>query len=260
MAAVKEFYSFKKAGSFAFILNNMEKEKFDRRKFMKRGGMLLGSVAASGMILPQHILSQDLKDEGVQEISPVEDLMREHGILSRILLVYEEGVNRIMSGKTTDPAVFHEAAKVIGEFVEDYHEMQEEKFLFPRFLKANSHVDLVRTLQRQHGAGRLLTGRILDLTDNPSDWDREKQLELSRHLLAHMRMYRAHEAWEDTLLFPAFKKLVSGNEYEALAEDFEKEEVKAFGEGGFERFVEKTAELEKQLGIHDLDRYTPVIE
>ncbi len=34
-------------------------------------------------------------------------------------------------------------------------------------------------------------------------------------------MYRPHEAREDTILFPALRKLVSKNEYHSLGEKFE---------------------------------------
>jgi hemerythrin-like domain-containing protein len=37
-----------------------------------------------------------------------------------------------------------------------------------------------------------------------------------------IRMYNPHEAREDTVLFPAFRKLVSSHEFDALGEDFEK--------------------------------------
>ncbi len=52
-------------------------------------------------------------------------------------------------------------------------------------------------------------------------------------------MYRPHEAREDTILFPALRKLVSKNEYDSLGEKFENNEHKLFGKGGFETMVSK---------------------
>lgn len=72
-------------------------------------------------------------------------------------------------------------------------------------------------------------------------------------------MYRPHEAREDTVLFPAMRKIVSEDEYFALGEDFEDREHELFGEDGFETMVEKVANIEKQLGIYDLSRFTPII-
>jgi hemerythrin-like domain-containing protein len=71
------------------------------------------------------------------------------------------------------------------------------------------------------------------------------------------RMYAPHEAREDTVLFPAFRNLVSANEYDALGEDFEKKENELFGDDGFEKMVDKVAGIEKKLGIYDLAQFTP---
>ena len=70
-------------------------------------------------------------------------------------------------------------------------------------------------------------------------------------------MYRPHESREDTVLFPAIRKIVSKNEYFALGEDFEHKEHELFGQDGFDTMVEKVATIEKQLGIYDLSQFTP---
>jgi hemerythrin-like domain-containing protein len=70
-------------------------------------------------------------------------------------------------------------------------------------------------------------------------------------------MYRPHEAREDTVLFPAFRSIVSRHEYDALGEDFEKKEDELFGEDGFFKVVDQVAQLEKKLGIFELSQFTP---
>ena len=54
-------------------------------------------------------------------------------------------------------------------------------------------------------------------------------------------MYRPHEAREDTVLFPAFRKIVPAKRIEELGEQFEKEEDRLFGEEGFEKTVDQVA-------------------
>src|SRR5947199_8557091 len=76
-------------------------------------------------------------------------------------------------------------------------------------------------------------------------------------LTAFNTMYRPHEAREDTVLFPAFRKLISQHEYDSLGEEFEDNEHKLFGEGGFEMMVNKVANLEKSLNIYELAQFTP---
>jgi hypothetical protein len=54
------------------------------------------------------------------EVSPAEDLMREHGILKRVLLIYPKVMNRIDSKQNFPPDVVISSAKLIRAFVEDY--------------------------------------------------------------------------------------------------------------------------------------------
>ena len=70
-------------------------------------------------------------------------------------------------------------------------------------------------------------------------------------------MYRAHASREDTVVFPAFRAILGGAEYEELGERFEEREHQLLGEHGFEGAVAEVAQLEAQLGIADLAGFTP---
>ena len=71
--------------------------KATSRRALLHVGALSGIAAASGLALPA--LARDTKKTGAEEaISPPEDLMREHAILDRILLVYEAGMRRAGQG------------------------------------------------------------------------------------------------------------------------------------------------------------------
>ena len=147
------------------------------------------------------------------------------------------------------------SADIIRKFVEDYHEKQEENYLFPRFEKANQLTDLVAILRKQHAAGRVITDQIAQLSKISSQSDTESR-KLIQLLTDFNTMYRPHEAREDTVLFPAFRKIVSRNEYDSLGEEFEENEHKHFGEDGFETTVNKVSDIEKKLGIYDLAQFT----
>jgi hemerythrin-like domain-containing protein len=177
--------------------------------------------------------------------------MREHGVLNRVLLIYDEAIRRIAAKEKFDAAAISNSAGLIKRFIEDYHEKLEENHLFPRFEKAGKLVELVKTLRTQHAAGRNLTDRILA---SVKAGDLESA---SVSLAAFVRMYRPHEAREDTVLFPALHDIVSRHEYDALGEQFEAIERKTFGGDGFDMAVDQVTALEKQFGIHDLAQFTP---
>jgi hemerythrin-like domain-containing protein len=190
-----------------------------------------------------------------EEVSPVEDLMREHGVLRRVLLVYEEIARRVEGREPFPPEVLGAAASIIRRFIEDYHEKLEEDFVFPRFERAGKGVDLVTVLRQQHQAGRRVTDRIVALA--PAVQRAEAGAGLVDAVRSFARMYRPHAAREDTVLFPELRALVGAKEYDALGETFEKKEHELFGAKGFEGVVAEVAQLEQALGIHDLAKFTP---
>jgi len=204
-----------------------------------------------GIVLAQ---SKGAKEEKPDEVGPTEDLMREHGVVNRVLLVYEHFVVQIEQKRDLKPEWVSSAASMIRNFVEDYHERQEEQFLFPHIEKAHALADLASVLKAQQQAGRKLTDQIVSLAKVRDSNDRTK---LTQSLRQFVRMYRPHEAREDTVLFPELRKIVSAHEFDALGEQFETNEHKQFGADGFKLYRDKVADLEKQLGIYDIAQFTP---
>ncbi|MGZ5423649.1 MAG: cytochrome c peroxidase [Candidatus Aminicenantales bacterium] len=190
-------------------------------------------------------------------LSPNEDLLQEHALLSRVLLVYEEIVRRAENDDRPDPDILRGAARIIGRFVEQYHEKLEEEQVFPRFAKAGPLADLVSVLLEQHRAGRVLTGRILERADAVANKETGERQKLLDDIRAFIRMYRPHASREGSVLFPAFRGLLPAKEFLELGDKFEAKEHEVLGAEGFEGQVATVAELEKRLGIDDLARYTP---
>ncbi len=221
--------------------------------FPHRRRFLTATGAAGIWLTPGNPASAAEEDN----VSPAEDLMREHGILKRVLLIYREAIRRVDAHEDLPPDVLTASAKLIRNFVEDYHEKLEQDYLFPRFRKAGKLVELVDVLETQHKKGRLLTDTTLHLSTSAALKDAAQRTKLRQSLVQFIRMYEPHEAREDTVLFPAFHELVSKHEYDALGEDFEKKENQLFGGEGFEKNVDAVAALEKKLGIYDLAQFTP---
>ena len=224
-----------------------------RRQFIKAAGIF---IAASGVGAAVKAFAKQEEKEN-EEVSPPEDLMREHGVLKRILLIYGEAIRRIDNNEDLPPETLADSAKIIRQFVEDYHEKLEEDFLFPRFEKANKLVDLVDVLLQQHQAGRRLTDITIHFATSRTLKNADDRRKLADSMRQFIRMYSPHEAREDTVLFPAFRAIVSAHEFDSLGEDFEKKEDELFGEDGFFKVVDRVAENEKKLGIYDLAQFTP---
>jgi hemerythrin-like domain-containing protein len=229
--------------------------KESRRHFLVKGGFLLTAAGLFGACCS----TGPEKESKALEVTPTEDLMREHGVLRRIMLVYDEIGRRLKLGEEFPLQVVAEANDIIRRFIQDYHEKNEETQLFNRFSSAGKMVELVAILYQQHLSGRKLIAEINaanteDNLKNPAERARIAEL-----LAAFNRLYRPHAAWEDTVLFPAFPSVISSKDFAALGEAFEKEEVKLFGADGFGKIVGQVADLEKKLGIYNLQQFIPKV-
>jgi hemerythrin-like domain-containing protein len=236
--------------------NQLQADRVNRRVFLRSGIIFSGATLAGARLL-LGAEKEKKEEEGEIPVGPPEDLMREHGVLKRVLLIYGEALGRLYAKHDLSPDALADAAGIIRSFVEDYHEKLEEDFLFPRFEKANQLVDLVKVLRTQHQAGRRVTDITLRFANLQSLKNDSERAQLIGSIQQFIRMYNPHEAREDTVLFPAFRKIVSPHEFDSLGEDFEKKENELFGEDGFENVVDKVAGIEKRLGIYDLAQFTP---
>lgn len=232
---------------------DMHGEVEKRRRFLvtaaSAAGLLFCGCSAGAAERPPRTASSDEHDEA--EVTPGEDLMQEHGVLERVLLVYDEAIRRIDGGVAIDTSVVTRGAGVVRRFIEQYHEKNEEDFVFPRLEAARRETELVALLRLQHQRGRSVTDEI----------ERKARAgagaELATALRSFVRMYRPHAAREDTVLFPAFRDVVGKSGYRELGEQFEDREHRLFGEHGFETVVAQVAELERSFGIFDLAAFTP---
>ena len=222
-----------------------------RRNFLVKGSMLL---AAAGLLGAGCSPGAE-KETMSSTIPPTEDLMREHGVLSRIMLVYDEIARRLRFGEEFPPQVLAEGTDITHRFIQEYHEKSEENHLFNRFSNAGKMVELVAVLYQQHLAGRKLIGEINSANSEAKMRNPAERLRVAGLLITFNQLFRHHAAWEDTVLFPAFRAIISGKDFAALGEKLEKDEDKLFGADGFAKIVGQVAGLEQKLGIYELKQY-----
>ncbi len=224
-------------------IHRMDQRGADRRR-------LLAGVATGAAVWAAAPTGARAGERG-GDISPTEDLMREHGVLRRILSVYDEAGRRLATGEATALAVVAGAAAIVRRFVEGYHEKLEEQFVLPKLERAGKLVQLAQIIRVQHAAGRRLTDRIL------AGAKAKDRRAVVTAMQSFARMYAAHAAWEDTELFPFYRGMFSEAELDKLGEQFEEQEHKLLGRGGFDGSLREVGDLEKTLGIHDLAKFTP---
>jgi hemerythrin-like domain-containing protein len=227
-----------------------------RRTFLKRGWAVL-AISMAGCS-PALVSARGDNEEKSADLLPPEYLMRDHGVLSRLLLIYDEAIQRMGAGEDLPIEPLAQASRMVRNFVEDYHQKLEEEFLFPCFRKAGRFVDLANVLVQQHKTGRKLTDAVIRLASAKGLKDPGNRRMLAESMQQYVRMYRAHAAREDTVFLPGFRGVMTPREFAALGKEFENRGEERYGYTGFFRIVEQVGDIEKRLGISDLSKLTPV--
>ena len=232
---------------------------------LPRRELLLGlSSLGAGAILigcNKHVPTEanEAKEENADEteVTATEDLMREHGILRRALLVYQESALKLRNAATVPPGPLQKTAKLFRAFGEEYHEKKlEEVYIFPAVKKAGGAAGVYAdVLIAQHQRGREITDYLLAASAG-SNISTGNVKSFSAALEALVRMYEHHAAIEDTVVFPAWKETLNSEELDEMNDQFEEIEQQQFGEDGFENALKQMEEIEQSLGLSDLAQFT----
>jgi hemerythrin-like domain-containing protein len=215
----------------------------NRRNILAGSGLLLAGGALAGC------------SGGDKDVGAIEDLMREHGILRRAILVFRECAGRLRQAPgTVDPAALRQTAQLFRAFGEDYHEKKlEEAYIFPAVRKtpAAGYVDV---LIAQHNRGRQIIDYVMNVTAHGPLAGAAEPLAAA---LDHFElMYANHAAREDTVVFQAWRQSMSAGDLDEMGEKFEDIEKQQFGGDGFDQAVRQIDGIEKTLGLSDIAQFT----
>ncbi|MGA2921362.1 MAG: hemerythrin domain-containing protein [Candidatus Sulfotelmatobacter sp.] len=231
-----------------------------RRVALRKAAGCAAAVAAAS--LPESLLALPVsakENEKEPEVSATEDLMREHGVIRRALLVYFETVPKLRQNPASvDAAAPRQIAQLFRTFGEDYHErMLEEQHIFPQVRKQGAELQrYADILTAQHNRGREITGYVLAVTNSPRISTANAE-PLAKVFESFVLMHENHAAREDTIVFPAWKKNFSNKQLDEISDQFEDIEHKMFGKGGFEDAEKQISSIEGAPGFVDLSQFTP---
>ena len=171
-----------------------------------------------------------------------EDLMNEHGLLNRILIIFDNYLILSNSKKSDKVKYIADAIKIIKEFIEDFHEKMEEKYIFPCFNNTKFE-DVTKILIQQHIDSRTITSNILELCSL------NKIKELDNEIKLFIKMYRTHSAREDTLIFRKLRKFITEEEMIKISKIMDEKEDEIFGEKAYDGILQKIIIIEQEFGL-----------
>ncbi len=176
-----------------------------------------------------------------------------------MLLCYREMTAQVQAGGPLDAQDLHDAALIIHDYIEGFHEGLEEGYVFPRLVRAGRLAGTVTTLLVQHARGRVITQFLLGQATARGVASPGTRARIAAAMQAFDRMYEPHEAREDTVVFPAFRQIVPASELAGLGQHFAGLEHQQFGTDEFTAMVARAASIEQNLGIYDLAQFTPQV-
>lgn len=227
-----------------------------RAPISRRGLLLSGSGLLVGAAATEvgDLLAAGSHPPAQRPPTPGEDLMSEHGILKRLLLAYQAAADQLTAGATPPVEAISDAAQVIADFIEGFHEGLEEAYIFPRVRPRQQQ--LVQILLTQHDRGRHLTAAI-SAAAAANLTEAAVRADLRRYLMLFIRMYAPHEAWEDTVIFPTLRQVTPQHVLDQLAERFADLQSAQYGDNALQQMLQRVQGIEQQLGIEDLATFTP---
>jgi hemerythrin-like domain-containing protein len=178
-----------------------------------------------------------------------EDLSHEHELIRRMISVMEALSAELQAGTPGIAGDLREAIRFVRGFADKCHHGKEEKLLFPLIASKNQTVASmpVRILTSEHDAGRTLIRELEDALMAIEAGDATALAKAAQALTLYTRMLRKHIDKEEDVVFPLARTLISEEEADLLAEQFEAVEEE-MGPAAHETFRAILESLEAKRG------------
>lgn len=168
-------------------------------------------------------------------MQPLEILRNEHGLIRHFLDNLGLALEHIEKGENPPRQFFDQALHFIKTFTNEFHHIKEEYMMFVRLAqKKDGAIDAeIDTLRQQHERARNLTAAVSAALNGYVAGRSIPTSHLVENLGAYIALLRRHMHKEDHVFFPLVERVLSSEDLEALAVEFEKTRQKA-GETFFE--------------------------
>ena len=174
-----------------------------------------------------------------------EDLMKEHALVTRILIIYDKCVEILSESPILSTiSIVKQTAQIVRNFVENYHEYIEETYIFPLFSNDKKYDILIKELIHQHTISREITSSIITDIENI-----ENIKNVIDNIKKFNKIYVAHINVEDLSLIKNVRSHISEDEFIKLSKKFDEIEDEKLGKHGFKKILKELILIEHKLGI-----------
>jgi hemerythrin-like domain-containing protein len=174
-----------------------------------------------------------------------EVLMAEHRGIERMLAAMERNLGRLESGDETAVPTFAQGVDFLRNFADRCHHHKEEKLLFPALAARGVPVEggPVGVMLHEHDLGRGHIRAMADALPKAEAGDRAAMRDLATAARAYIQLLRDHIHKEDNILFEMANRVLSADEQEQMAREFDRIEDEVIGAGVHERYHQMLDQL-----------------
>jgi hemerythrin-like domain-containing protein len=172
-------------------------------------------------------------------------LRHEHDAILRMLDAAEETARQLTAGAQVAPGVLEGLLEFLKLFADQCHHGKEEDVLFPKLVEKGlpRNMGPIGVMLLEHDQGRALVQQMSDATaayKAAHPGAAERWAEAAR---AYAGLLREHIAKENSVLFVMAERMLSAEEQQQLAAEFEAVELQKMGAGRHERLHQMMDQL-----------------
>lgn len=162
----------------------------------------------------------------------IQILMGEHRVIESVLGALGVHAGLVRGGLALERPVVDRFAMFFRDFADAAHHGKEEEILFRRMAERGFPTEggPLAVMLHEHALGRQQVARLLAVAGGPgpaAPEDRDAVLGVSD---AYIPLLLQHIQKEDNILYPMSTRVISGPEFEQMAETFERFEASLTGE------------------------------
>ena len=158
--------------------------------------------------------------------NPTEMLEAEHRFIAQVVSAAGLLAEKLEAGQPVEAQIFQNIVEFMRLYADKSHHGKEEDLLFP--LLAERGVPMrgcpVDALMREHVMGRALVKGLAEAAEAWQEGDPSARENLIKNLRGITELYPNHIWKEDYLLFPMSNKVLSAEDQQNLAQEFNRVE------------------------------------
>ncbi len=176
-------------------------------------------------------------------------LRHEHEAVGHMLGAAEAAAGRLERNEPVRPEVLENIQEFFALFVDQCHHGKEEEIFFPALAKRGLPVEggPIAVMLLEHEEGRELVAQLGDFARAYAKGEAGAGVAWARAARRYARLLSEHIWKENSVLFPMAEGILSPEEQNSLAAEFERLEIDKMGAGTHERLHARMAQILKEV-------------